>query len=245
MASWSDLEIAFDADAYVSAAARGRLNPLPGAQDHLPAAYAVARGFVSEAEAAALHAFFAGGTNPHIERTMLSGDELADGQAPDPGEALVRQLYGNPQPFRDAFPAIWTRLLALKDALGTACGLETEELQRVSFAQDIRHITYGPNEECPWHRDDPTSHFVVMVMLTDPHGEPGFEGGRLVVHGGTCEADEDAMPVWLEQGDAIILSAPRVDHAVQRVTDGARVVCIFELACPKEEPPEEESGVLL
>ena len=73
MATWQPLPLAFDAEAFVSSAARGRLNPLPGSQDHLPATYAVARGFVSEAEAAALHAFFASPSNPHIERTSLAG----------------------------------------------------------------------------------------------------------------------------------------------------------------------------
>ena len=175
MATWQPLPLAFDAEAFVSSAARGRLNPLPGSQDHLPATYAVARGFVSEAEAAALHAFFASPSNPHIERTSLAGDELAAGQAPDPGEALVRQLYGNPQPFRDAFPDVWARLLALKDALGAACGVDADELARVSFAQDIRHITYGPGEECPWHRDDPISHFNTIVMLARPGDD--FDGG--------------------------------------------------------------------
>ena len=223
--------------------ARGRLNPLPGSQDHLPATYAVARGFVSEAEAAALHAFFASPSNPHIERTSLAGDELAAGQAPDPGEALVRQLYGNPQPFRDAFPDVWARLLALKDALGAACGVDADELARVSFAQDIRHITYGPGEECPWHRDDPISHFNTIVMLARPGDD--FTGGELRLHPGPLPGrDADDAPgvraPALRHGDAVIYSTPKVDHCVSATLSGTRTICLVELR--REEAAERREG---
>ena len=243
MATWQPLPLAFDAEAFVSSAARGRLNPLPGSQDHLPATYAVARGFVSEAEAAALHAFFASPSNPHIERTSLAGDELAAGQAPDPGEALVRQLYGNPQPFRDAFPDVWARLLALKDALGAACGVDADELARVSFAQDIRHITYGPGEECPWHRDDPISHFNTIVMLARPGDD--FTGGELRLHPGPLPGrDADDAPgvraPKLRHGDAVIYSTPKVDHCVSATLSGTRTICLVELR--REEAAERREG---
>ena len=243
MATWQPLPLAFDAEAFVSSAARGRLNPLPGSQDHLPATYAVARGFVSEAEAAALHAFFASPSNPHIERTSLAGDELAAGQAPDPGEALVRQLYGNPQPFRDAFPEVWARLLALKDALGAACGVDADELARVSFAQDIRHITYGPGEECPWHRDDPISHFNTIVMLARPGDD--FTGGELRLHPGPLPGrDADDAPgvraPKLRHGDAVIYSTPKVDHCVSATLSGTRTICLVELR--REEAAERREA---
>ena len=49
------------------------------------------------------------------------------------------------------------------------------ELPGVSFAQDIRHVTYGQGDSCPWHRDDPASHFSVIFMLSRP-GEDSSGG---------------------------------------------------------------------
>ena len=112
-------------------------------------------------------------------------------------------------------------------------------LARVSFAQDIRHITYGPGEECPWHRDDPISHFNTIVMLARPGDD--FTGGELRLHPGPLPGrDADDAPgvraPALRHGDAVIYSTPKVDHCVSATRSGTRTICLVELR--REEAAE-------
>ena len=190
-------------------------NPLPQAQDHLPAAYAVKRGLLSESEVEELQEWVRAGRG---QRTDFGGEPLAEGEAAD--GPIVRQFWGSPELVVQRFPALYRKALALKDELGEACGLEPAELADVSFAQDIRHVTYGQGDSCPWHRDDPASHFNVIFMLSRP-GED-FSGGELMLHPGSCASDEeDAHWLALQRGDAVIYSAPKTDHAVRTVGPGS------------------------
>ena len=112
-------------------------------------------------------------------------------------------------------------------------------MRRVSFAQDIRHITYGPGEECPWHRDDPISHFNTIVMLARPGDD--FTGGELRLHPGPLPGrDADDAPgvraPALRHGDAVIYSTPKVDHCVSATLSGTRTICLVELR--REEAAE-------
>ena len=121
---------------------------------------------------------------------------------------------------------MWARLLALKDALGAACGVDADELARVSFAQDIRHITYGPGEECPWHRDDPISHFNTIVMLARPGDD--FTGGELRLHPGPLPGrDADDAPGVRAPAPPRRrrhYSTPKVDHCVSATLSGTRTI---------------------
>ena len=99
--------------------------------------------------------------------------------------------------------------------------------------RDVRCVRMFEGHEVPWQRDDPCSHFVVMIMLSEPLHD--FDGGRMMVHGGACVADTDAMPVDLNRGDAVIYCAPRLDHSIQRVDEGERAMCVLELAASPEQ----------
>lgn len=177
---------------------------------HLPAAYAVLRGFLSSEDA------------DDISQQLISGPAKA-------GEPDVRTFNKSMAAFRRRFPALVDGVLAIKDAFSRT--LELDEIDSIGL-QDIRAVRYSAGHECPWHREDPRSHFVVAVLLSSPLED--FEGGSLVVHAGECADDADAMPIHLSQGDAIIMCAPRIDHAVQRVVDGARVTCMFEFGLERE-----------
>lgn len=203
------------------------------AQDHVPAAYCVKRGFLTPKETAELDSWFSDGTHPSLRTTSFSGEDLGAAASgaeviDGVGGPIVRQLYRNPQPFIERFPWAYARLLSLADRVGTAIGLDAAELERVRFCNDIRHITYkAPADGCPWHRDDPASHFNTIVMLTQP-GED-FDGGNLLLHPGPCVDPSDAASVRLELGDAIIYTAPLTDHMVETVTRGVRRICLTEL----------------
>lgn len=202
------------------------------AQDHVPAAYCVLRGFLTPDDVQDLDAWFTNGLHPSIRTTDFAGGDLgaaaaASSDGPSAGP-IVRQLYRDPGPFIERFAAVYARLLALAHTVGTLIGLETSELDCVSFCNDIRHITYrAPHEGCPWHRDDPQSHFNTIFMLARP-GED-FEGGNLVLHPGPCADPADAASVRLTQGDAVIYTAPLTDHMVETVTSGVRRICLVEL----------------
>ena len=204
-----------------------------GAQDHVPAAYCVVRGFLASAEAADLNLWFSTGAHLDIRTTSFDGEDLgAASSSGGGGDAasgpVVRQLYRNPQPFLEAFPSVYSRLLSLAQRVGNAIGLEAAEVARVRFCNDIRHITYrAPADGCPWHRDDPASHFNTIFMLARPGSD--FEGGNLLLHPGPCVDCEDAAAVRLELGDAIIYTAPLTDHMVETVTAGVRTICLTEL----------------
>jgi len=188
----------------------------PGAQTHLPAAYAIVRNLLEAEEA---------------EQIWTKLAAPPSGRAAEPTVSTYNKSHAA---FRKRYAKLCQGADSMKDAFGRYLDLDAAEISRIAI-KDIRCISYTEGHDCPWHRDDPTSSFVVMVMLSDP--DEDFEGGRLVVHAGDNPADTDAMPVHLAQGDAVILSAPRVDHAVQRVQSGQRVACIFEFAAV-EEPVE-------
>lgn len=201
------------------------------AQDHVPAAYCVVRGFLTPAETKQLDSWFSNGAHPALRTTSFSGEDLgaAASSAGDSATGpVVRQLYRTPQPFIECFPWAYARLVSLAERVGTAIGLDTAELERVRFCNDIRHITYqAPADGCPWHRDDPASHFNTIVMLAQPGAD--FEGGNLLLHPGPCVDPSDAASVRLELGDAIIYTAPLTDHMVETVTRGIRRICLTEL----------------
>ena len=83
-----------------------------------------------------------------------------------------------------------------------------------------------PGDQCPWHRDDPTSHFNSIMMLSRPGVD--FEGGVLQFHPVQHPTD-----VELELGDAVIYSTPKVDHSVTKCTKGVRKICLVELKFPE------------
>lgn len=193
--------------------------PTLGAQRHLPAAYATLRGLLEPEDAADLCAqlLSARHTPPTSKR------------APTAVATFNKSL----PTLHRRHPALVDGVLALKHAFGAGVlGLEAAELAAVGF-RDVRCVTHSAGAECPWHRDDPRAHFGVVVLLSDPFND--FAGGQMVVHAAHdglagAPTDADAMPLHLGQGDALIYCAPRIEHAMQRVTEGSRTVCCFELA---------------
>ena len=151
----------------------------------------------------------------------------AFGRVRPPGER-TRTLRVSPRAVH-----VPTYLLTSRLTCGTRSAqyleLPPEELARVAL-QDVRCVKFVAGQEVPWHRDDPRSHFVVVVLLSEPSRGESLEGGTLCVHGGTCKDDSDAHPVHMSQGDALIYCAPRLDHAVRRVDEGERLVAMFEFA---------------
>ena len=196
------------------------------AQVHLPAGYAVARGFCSARECAALDAWFGeggAGAAAGVERTAFDGEALGEGEARDGEQPAVAQLYSRPAPLREHLPWLLQRVTALKDSFGEAIGVDRAELELVSHAQDVRHITYSAGHECPWHLDNPTSSFNTIVLLAEPGEE--FTGGVLMMG-----PNDEAVPLSsLRRGDAVIYSTPRTEHAVTRVDSGERRICLVEL----------------
>lgn len=195
------------------------------AQDHLPAAYAVARGFCSREEVDQLNAWFAdggGGGSAGVSRTTFDGEELQPGDEYDPGQPAVAQLFSKPAPLAKRFPWLLERVQSLKDGFGGAIGVDAEELELVTHAQDVRHITYSDGHECPWHLDNPTSSFNTIVMCAQ-HGED-FDGGVL-----SMGPNDEPTPLSLDRGDAVIYSTPRTEHAVSKITRGVRKICLVEL----------------
>uniref|UniRef100_A0A0G4HPM5 Fe2OG dioxygenase domain-containing protein n=1 Tax=Chromera velia CCMP2878 TaxID=1169474 RepID=A0A0G4HPM5_9ALVE len=230
--------------------------PVPGnpffenAQDHIPLAYAHVRGFLNEEEVLAISDFFSKKEDPSIRVTEFTGEDVEEegsgdgdgtGKAkPRPGEGqpLVHQLYGNPEPFMKKFPQVFERVTFVLQNIGKLIGLSEEETKDVTWAQDIRHITYRPGQTCTWHRDDPTSHFNTIFLLSQPGADGDFEGGPFMLH-----PSRDPTVVPLQRGDAVVYSVPRMDHAVGKVTRGTRQICLVEMKRPqfknktKEEPP--------
>eukprot|EP00051_Salpingoeca_urceolata_P018240 m.254830 g.254830 ORF g.254830 m.254830 type:complete len:227 (-) comp19151_c1_seq1:256-936(-) len=208
------------------------------AQDHLPVGYATIRGFLSESEVDELNAWFASSDNKAIKSTLFTGedqddadnddDEDDDEDEDDGGKGQqphVRQLYGNPGPFEERFPLVFERVKALIRAFAERLGVNAGEAADVTFAQDIRHITYSKGDECTWHRDDPRSHFNTIFLLSHPHRD--FEGGALQFH-----PHGDPTPADLGFGDAVIYAVPRMDHAVSTLTEGTRRICLVEMRRP-------------
>jgi len=200
----------------------GQRHMFEHAQDHLPLAYGIARNFLTVNEIEEMHEWFGNRRHGGIRLTEFDGTELQDGDESKVDEPIVRQLYGNPQPFQERFPSLYKRIIELKDRFGERLEVDPEELESVDFAQDIRYITYHEGDSCFWHRDDPTSHFNTIMMLTKP-GED-FQGGMLQFHP-TCQPTD----VALNYGDAVIYSTPKVDHRVTKCTGGERVICLVEL----------------
>lgn len=128
------------AELHVSKHAPG--NPLPAAQDHVPAAYALVRDFLGEQERAQLLDWFE--SSSAVKRTEFGGEELEPGMEPSHGEPLVLQLYGQSEVFSNAFPLLWSRLLDVRHAVCTAIGLPAEEVQNVDFAQAVMRIRSCP-----------------------------------------------------------------------------------------------------
>jgi hypothetical protein len=103
----------------------------------------VARNFVTEAEIEEMHDWFCERRHQGLRLTEFNGDPLEWGQESEvEGDPIVRQLYGNPEPFKERFPALYQRVVHLKNGLGSMLKMDEEELNRVDFAQDIRYITY-------------------------------------------------------------------------------------------------------
>lgn len=198
--------------------------PLSDAQNHVPAAYVIVRDFLSTDEVHKLHAWFVDPVSP-ATATTFDGEPLD--AAAKTMEPTVLQLYGQPEPLERRFPSIFQRLLALKDVVGRALGLDEKELDEVTYAQDVRHITYHAKHGCPWHVDDPVSHFNTVMLLSKPGAD--FGGGNFMVHAGPCLCGDEGRPLDLCLGDAVIYSAAKVDHAVSVVTCGERRICLVEL----------------
>ena len=139
---------------------------------------------------------------------------------------------------KDAFakrhPTLVSGVSAMKDAFGRYLELSAEEVAAIELI-DVRCVKYRAGQEVPWHRDDPRSHFCVMVLLSDSLEQ--LDGGTLVLHGGECQSDDDAMPARLEQGDAVIYCCPRLDVAIRRVEAGERLMAVFEYAIPDGYAP--------
>ena len=181
-----------------------------GAQ-HLPAAYAVVRRLLDPDEAEKICGQLCGANTPPMQAFSKSKDTFA-----------LR------------YPKLVNGVVDMKDAFGRYLELSPEEISSVHLS-DIRCLRYSRAsgvQERPWHRDDPRTHFNVVVLLSETRAQ--HDGGTLVFHcddrsNGMSPSDEDAMPVYLEQGDAVIYSAPRLAHALQRFTaDGARFMAVFE-----------------
>eukprot|EP00960_Hanusia_phi_P072426 767781-Hanusia_phi.AAC.3 len=192
------------------------------AQDHVPLAYGIVKNFLTDGEVQQIKDWFIKGSVPEIRRTTFDGEDLESNQGYSESEPTVCQLYGQPDPFKKEFPTIFSRILAQKDSFGKLIGLGQEELDHVNFAQDIRYVTYRKGNSCPWHRDDPTSHFNTIMMITEPGKD--FDGGVLEFH-----PTSDPTAISLQSGDAVIYSTPKVDHSVSEVTDGVRSICLVEL----------------
>ena len=191
----------------------------PRAQSHLPAAYAVCRNLLSEEE---------------IERACKLLAKPID-TPPAHGEPFLVHKYSKALPtLMKAWPSLFERVNALSGSFGRYLQLDTDEVESIKV-RDVRCTRLFEGHECPWQRDDPTSHFIVHILLSEPGLQ--FDGGRLMVHAGECTADTDAMPVSLSRGDAVIYSAPRLDHAIQRVTEGERTACVLELIASECERP--------
>ncbi|KNC85421.1 hypothetical protein SARC_02373 [Sphaeroforma arctica JP610] len=176
------------------------------ANDHLPMAYAIVKGFASPEEVKKIGEWFRGKAHPDIKKTEFNGDDVED-DADTSGQPEVFQLYANP---------------TAKDAFGLAIGVKQAELDNVNFPQDIRHVTYQQTDACCWHRDDPTNHFNTIVMCTQPNID--FEGGQLQFY-----PIDDPTNVEIQLGDAVIYSTPKVDHRVTEVTKGTRSIFLVEL----------------
>ena len=192
------------------------------AQDHLPLAYGIVRGFASAEEVARLDRWFSSRECSELKRTLFDGEDLADGKEGDIDEPMVTQLYRNPLPFEKHFPEIYERILKAKTAFGLKVGMSQSELDGVNFGSDIRFVTYREGNSCPWHRDDPTSHFNTIIMVSQP-GED-FEGGVLQFY-----PTNDPTSIVLSKGDAVIYSTPKVDHRVTAVSNGVRKIFLLEL----------------
>jgi hypothetical protein len=182
------------------------LDTTEGAQSHLPCAYAVVRSLLDPEEAEQIW------------------KQLGSREGPS-----VQKFNRSMPAFTKRYPKLVDGARDMKDAFGRYIELPEKELERVQL-QDVRCVKFRPGQEVPWHRDDPRSHFVVVVLLSEPSRGEHLEGGTLCVHGGSCSSDSDAMPVHMCQGDAIIYCAPRLDHAVRRVEEGERLVAMFEFA---------------
>jgi hypothetical protein len=168
----------------------------------------------------------------------------AGGQRDGPrGAPALYPLSQHPQPFIECFPWAYARLVSLAERVGTAIGLDTAKLERVRFCNDIRHITYqAPADGCPWHRDDPASHFNTIVMLAQPGAD--FEGGNLLLHPGPCLDPSDAGVAvrrwsagWGTRSSTRL--APLTDHMVETVTRGIRRICLTEL----QPQPQQNTGL--
>jgi hypothetical protein len=188
----------------------GKVSATPGANVHLPAAYAVLRKFLDDEELAKA-------------RRLL----IKPGDAPPSGGPIVHRYAKSQEALKKALPQLFEGLYALRDAFGRYLELDAAEVASTEV-RDIRCVRHLRGDESPWHREDARSHFVVSVMLSDVVED--FEGGTLMVHGGACPSDADAMPVHLDAGDALIFVAPRIDHALRTVEHGERATALFEFA---------------
>ena len=205
----------------------GRAHPFADAQNHVPACYCQASGLLSAQDVRDLQAWFCD-ERSGLETTTFDGEAIPADDAPDVDEGpRVRQLYRRPAPFRTRFGEVFERLLDLKDRVGEALGLPPDELAEMDFANDIRHITYLAGHECPFHCDDPRSTFNIVMLLSRP--EVDFAGGAFQVHPGPLLGGSEPRSLALQQGDAIIYTASKVDHGVQAVTEGIRQICLVEL----------------
>eukprot|EP01104_Vermistella_antarctica_P004418 TRINITY_DN14873_c0_g1_i1.p1 TRINITY_DN14873_c0_g1~~TRINITY_DN14873_c0_g1_i1.p1 ORF type:complete len:246 (+),score=66.45 TRINITY_DN14873_c0_g1_i1:185-922(+) len=205
------------------------------AQDHLPMAYAIVKDFATQKEVEAIGSFFRNKEHPAIKKTEFNGDDIEDEETDTSGQPEVFQLYSNPEPFKERFPQVFDRLLALKDSFGVKVGVGKEELSDVTFPQDIRHLTYRETEACPWHRDDPSNHFNTIIMCSRPGVD--FGGGQLQFY-----PPDDPTDVILEMGDAVIYSTPKIDHAVTKITSGIRSIFLVELKRNAVLRAEKESA---
>ena len=175
---------------------------MSGAQSHLPAAYAVVRLMLE----------------PEEEATPI-WQQLSQSGGPK-----IQKFNATKDAFAKRFPALVRGVQLMKEAFGRYLELPAEELARVGL-QDVRCVKFAAGTEASWHRGDARSHFTVMVVLSD---DVELKGGTLMLHGGECTSDGDAMPVHMTQGDAVIFCAPRLDHAIRRIEHGELFMALFE-----------------
>jgi hypothetical protein len=199
-----------------------------GARAHVPAAFSYCRGLFSDDEVAQLRAI-------HAEASGSEGASIGLRRVVEGSSAA--HLRGRSEPLWERFPEYKERLLGLKDAFGLRCELERSELERVRIGCDLSFTRLQQPGESPWAEHDGRSHFMAVVMLSDPGLD--FGGGVLALHCGACPSDGDAMPVPLAAGDVAIWAACRMEHAVQAVEWGERLCCTveFELDESVDTPP--------
>ena len=189
--------------------------PLNGSQNHVPAAYCIWRKMMSLSEIASLAAWCTDLTKP----VPAPSSHL--------GEPVVYELRSRSAALERQFAGLCTRLHKLKDAVGAVLGLPEEELADLAV-HDIRLVTYRRGDESAWQCMDPLSHFGITIMLSRQGKD--YEGGTCSVRpGSTHTPGYNGTPCRLGQGDMILYTSAKVEHAVSTVISGVLQMCLVGL----------------